>query len=223
MPGKAGLLQTKSYMKKIQLLILLVFIGLFGQAQDNAKAYTEAPVSFGTFNTVNQKNEVSVNPAISGSLGSFYFENRYNYEAANSASLNVGRSIFKNLRHISIVPMVGVVVGSFKGFTAELQTSFENNRWSLSTDNQFSAAFTQSSKSMYLNWTYARYKVTPFFQIGPTSVASQQVNQRMAFDKGITAVLLIKQWSMRTYVYNYKKGEMYFWLSLRYNLKLLLK
>lgn len=223
MPGKAGLLQTTYYMKRIQLLILFGISGFYSQAQDNSKSYTEAPVSFGTFNTINQKNEISVNPAISASLGSFYFENRYNYEAANSASLNVGKYIFKKLKHISIVPMAGVVVGSFKGFTAELQTSFENSRWSMSTDNQFSAAYTQSSKSVFLNWTYARYKITPFFKIGPTSVATQQMNRRLVFDKGITAVLLLDRWSIRMYAYNYKRREMYFWLSLRYNIKVLLK
>jgi len=57
-------------------------------------------LSIGTFNSFNAKGKLVANPVISGYLNDYYFENRYNYEAANSASINIGKRIFKNIHHV---------------------------------------------------------------------------------------------------------------------------
>jgi hypothetical protein len=121
-------------------------------AQDLNKKYIDGTLSIGTFNTLNSENKISVNPAISGSVGDYYFESRYNYEAANSASLNIGRYFLKNSKTVKLVPMIGVIVGEFKGVTVELQSYFSNNSWYISADNQFSIHYKDFSKSLYLDW-----------------------------------------------------------------------
>lgn len=208
-------------MKKI--LWYIAFAGGFFRcaAQDSsAGRITEVPLSFGTFNTLNAHNKLAVNPAMSGFYKDFYFENRYNYEADNSASINIGKRLRTGSKHIEIIPMTGLVVGSFKGVTGEVQAYADYNKWSLSTDNQFSWEYTQSNKSVYLNWSVARYKITPFFHVGLTSVITDPVEKRLIFDRGVTALLLYRRWSMRFYAFNFEPSRRYFWLSLRYNIKI---
>ena len=207
-------------MRNIQFTFILAFLIFNSYCQDTIRIKTkESEISFGTFNTVNESNKVNINPSISGYLGDYYFENRYNYEAPNCASINVGKRIFKNIKHLEIIPMGGLVFGSFKGITAELQTSLDYRKYTFSTDNQFSYEYTQPDKSIYLNWTVARYKVTNSFRIGVTTVLSEQLNQCAKLDKGVTVLILLKTWSARFYAFNYDTEKRYYWLSLRYTIR----
>lgn len=211
-------------MKGIVIVIVFIIDTLNSAAQDTTNANTKTlEISFGTFNTIGQNNKVGVNPSISGYLDDYYFENRYNYEAANSASVNIGKRVFKKIKHLEIIPMGGLVFGSFKGITAEIQTSLDYNKWAISTDNQFSYEYTKPDKSLYLNWTVARYKLTRWFRIGATTVLTKQINQRTAFDKGVTAAMYFEKWGLRFYAYNYETEKRYYWLSLRYNISVKIK
>jgi hypothetical protein len=206
--------------KSIKLVIIFVIMILNGAGQDTRMGkIKELGITFGTFNTISKNNKVTVSPAISGYLDDYYFENRYNYETDNSASINVGKRIFKKSKHIEVVPMVGLVFGSFKGVTTELQTSFNYNKWTFSTDNQFSFEYRQPDKSLYFNWTMAIYKLTTSFHIGLTTFLDKPVNKDMVFDKGITAAILFKEWGLRLYAFNYEIEKRYYWISIRYNIK----
>ena len=116
--------------------------------------------------------------------------------------------------------MVGLVFGSFKGATAELQTSLDYPRWILSTDNQFSFEYTNSEKSLFFNWTVAKYKLTNFFQIGLTSNLFIQGHQDPIFEKGITGAVSYKNWVFRVYAFNYEIENRRYWFSLRYTMKI---
>lgn len=204
----------------IKLFIMFVIITSAVASQDTSMAkINKLEIAFGTFNTISESNKVTVNPTISGYLGDYYFENRYNYEASNSASINLGKKIFKNLKHIEIVPMGGLIFGGFKGVTAELQTSVDYNKWTFSTDNQYSFEYKQPGKSLFFNWTVARYKLAKSFQIGITTFLDKRVNHDIIFDKGVTALLVFKKWSWRFYAYNYEKEKRYYWVSIRYNIR----
>jgi hypothetical protein len=205
--------------KNIIFSVIFVIVVLPGAGQNTKmEKVKELGISIGTFNTIN-KNKVTVSPSISGYLDDYYFENRYNYEAANSASINVGKHILKKLKNIEVVPMGGLVFGSFKGVTAELQTSFIYNKWIFSTDNQFSYEYRQPDKSLYFNWTMAIFKLSNSFRVGLTTFLDKQADKNMVFDKGITAAILFKQWGLRFYAFNYEIEKRYYWISIRYNLK----
>ncbi|MGE5108285.1 MAG: hypothetical protein ACM3H8_12115 [Sphingobacteriales bacterium] len=208
-------------MKSIKLVIVFAGMALNGTGQDSSTTkIKELNISIGTFNTKSDgSSRVNVNPAISGSFGDYYFEARYNYEADNSASINVGKQILKKLKPVEIVPIVGFVFGSFKAVTVELQTSLESGKWALSTDNQFSFEYTQPNKSLYFNWTVARYKITNSFRIGISTILDKHVSRDIVFDKGITAALAFEKWGIRFYAFNYEKGKRYYWLSMRYNIR----
>jgi hypothetical protein len=208
-------------MKCIKLLIVFVSVALNGIGQDSSTAkIKELDISIGTFNTKSDgSSKVNVNPTLSGSFGDYYFENRYNYEADNSASINVGKQILKKLKPAEIVPIVGLVFGSFKAVTTELQTSLVCRKWALSTDNQFSFEYTKPGKSLYFNWTVARFKITNSFLIGISTILDKHVKRDIVFDKGLTAALAFEEWGLRLYAFNYEKGKRYYWLSIRHNIR----
>jgi hypothetical protein len=216
-----NLIMALNKMKQVEFVVLFLFLVLNCKSQDTILTKnTDFDLSIGTFNSFNAKGKLAVNPAISGYLGDYYFENRYNYEASNSASINVGKRILKNIRHAEIIPISGLVFGSFKGITVELQTSLDLSKWILLSDNQFTFEYTIPRKSIYFNWNVIRYKLCHFFQIGLTSVVQQQVNNQAIFDKGLTAVLFLNKWSVRFYSYNYQTAKHYYWLGIRYNIHL---
>jgi hypothetical protein len=207
-------------MKSIKLVILLVNMTSICSGQDTSKVKEkELVISFGTFNTMNERNKVNVNPSISAYLDDYYVENRYNYEAGNSASINLGKRILKKVKHLEIIPMFGLVFGSFKGITAELQTSLDYSKWTFSTDNQFSYEYIQPDKSLYFNWTVTRYKLTNWFSLGLSTVLDKHINQNIIFDKGVTAAISLKKWGLRFYAFNYELEKRYYWLSLRHTIK----
>ena len=111
-------------MKSFAAVMIPLILALNGKGQDTATVRV-LEITIGTFSTLSETQKYTVSPAISGSWGDYYFESRYNYEAGNSASLNLGKRIFRKLEHIELIPMVGLVFGSFKGATAELQTSLD--------------------------------------------------------------------------------------------------
>jgi hypothetical protein len=203
---------------KLVFIFVILILNVAGQDTSMAKI-NKLELAFGTFNTINESNKVTINPTISGYLGDYYFENRCNYETNNSASINLGKKIFKKLKHTEIVPMVGLVFVGFKGVTAELQTSLDYNKWTFSTDNQYSFEYTQPDKSLFFNWTVARCKLANSFQIGITTFLDKRVNHDIIFDKGVTAVILFKKWSWRFYAFNYEKEKRYYWIGIRYNIR----
>jgi len=205
-------------MKSFAAVMILLILALNGKGQDTATVRL-LEITIGTFSTLSETQKYTVNPAISGSWGDYYFESRYNYEAGNSASLNLGKRIFRKLEHIELIPMVGLVFGSFKGATAELQTSLDYPRWIFSTDNQFSFEYTSPKESLFFNWTVAKYKLTNLFQIGLTSFLDIEGGQAI-FDKGITSAVSYHNWVFRVYAFNYEIENRRYWFSLRYTMKI---
>jgi|GEM_PF-3402052 hypothetical protein len=212
------ILTTKIKVKIFATIAVLLILALNSAGQDAAKV-RELEITIGTFSTLSETQKYTVNPAISGSWGDYYFESRYNYEAGNSASLNLGKRVFRKLEHIELIPMVGLVFGSFKGATAELQTSLDYPKWLFSTDNQFSYAYTSPYESLFFNWTVAKYKLNNFFQIGLTSFLDIQGGQAI-FDKGITGAVSYHNWAFRVYAFNYEIENRRYWFSLRYTMKM---
>ena len=193
---------------------------LEGICQDSSAPKTREPeFSVSTFSTKSSSSQVTVNPLISCSWNDYYIENRYNYEADNSASINVGRRILRKLKHLEVIPMGGLIFGSFKGVTAEMQISLDYTKWIFMTDNQVSYEYTQPGKSFYSNWSVARYKLTGGLQIGFSGFFEWQANQWLVIDKGVTASVSWKKWNIRVYAFNFERQKREYWLGIRYQFR----
>jgi len=207
-------------MKSLSILSLLILIVTSSKSQDAAKTnIRKTEITVGTFNTISESGKVSINPVFLGYWGDYYFENRYNYEAPNSASINVGKRILRNIKHVEIIPMAGLIFGSFKGLTAELQTSLDLKRWTLSMDNQYSLEYSKGGRRLYFNWAVARFKLTNALRLGFTTFYDKEANKPGVFDKGATVAVIIKDWALRFYAFNFEIEKRYYWIGLRYTLK----
>lgn len=205
-------------MKWIEFNIIIVLPVFF-----TATAYSQASdpvITIGLFNTISKDFKITSDPFISGTIGDYYFENRYNYEAENSASINIGKTVFKKLKNIYIIPMVGIVMGSFKGITAELQTILDNKRWYVSTDNQLSVEWKEGKQNFFFNWSIVRYKITPSFRIGVSTLFAKPFTSKQNFEQGLTASLKIKNYGLNFYAFNYDAEKRHYLLSLCYTFKL---
>jgi hypothetical protein len=207
-------------MQRIIILLLLIAITLNSKSQASGKIDNKTvELTVGTFSTLTETGKLTVNPVFVAHWNDYYFENRYGYEAPNSASLNAGKKIFKKMKHMEIIPMVGLIFGSFKGLTAELQTSIGYDHWYFSTDNEYSYEYTKAKKSLYFNWSVARYKVTSFLHLGFTVFYDKRVDKNGVLDKGVTAAIIIKNWTLRLYAFNYEIERRYYSVGLRYTFK----
>jgi outer membrane receptor for ferrienterochelin and colicin len=65
----------------------------------------------------------------------------------------------------------------------------------------------------------ARYKVTNSFQVGLTTFFDKRINKLGLFDKGSTVAVIIKNWALRLYAFNYEIEKRYYWVGLRYTFK----
>jgi hypothetical protein len=206
-------------MKNYILLTGVLFIfRLNSAAQDTTTTkIKEANFSIGTFSTSDKNNLVKVNPYLAVNYGDYYFENRYNYEAANSSSINVGKRIFKKIKYFKFIPITGLIFGSFNGVSAELQSSYDYGKWAVSIDNQYCLEYNRPKASLYFNWNEVRYKLTPFLGVGISTFFENDAKGTREFDRGITVSASLKKWSMHIYAFNYEKANRLYWLSLLYN------
>jgi hypothetical protein len=214
---------SKNYLRSALILILIISSSII-YAQDNVNNQSSLPanstLTLATFTTISTKNKLGVNPFISGSIGNFYFENRYNYEAPNSASVNAGWRLNQKLAGFDITPIAGLIVGGFQGMNAEVQASRENEHWYFSLDNQYCFEYADKTRSFNYNWLVGRFKLTKFFRIGLTTQFTKPVNQKGVFDRGLTTSILYKNIAFNVYAFNYEEHRRSFFISLRYNLKL---
>lgn len=200
---------------KLVCIFFLIFLSSNTFAQSSEKLIT-----VGLFNSIDKKNKLSSNPFISGSVGDWYFENRYNYEAENSASINFGKQLVKKIKGLYIIPTIGLVTGAFKGYTAETQVLYETKHLYISTDNQVSVEWKRGNQNFFFNWSILRYKITSAMMVGISGLYAKPFKSKSNADFGITASLKIKHFGISMYAFNYSKAERNYLVSLRYTFKL---
>jgi hypothetical protein len=214
----------------LALILFAHLSGAYAQESNNAESTSDtyqpvlpapgAAITFASFSTINTEKKLAVNPFISGTIGGYYFENRYNYEAANSASVNVGKTLKKKLAGFEITPLIGVVVGGFNGLTSEIQAFHEDDKWYLSADNQYVFEYVDTKRSFYYNWLVGRFKLTRFLRIGVSTQFTKANNQKGVFDRGLTTSILYDNITFNVYAFNYETQRRNYMISLRYYLKL---
>ena len=189
-------------------------------SQNHQQDLHNSSISIAAFSTIDVNKKLAINPFISGNIGSFYFENRYNYEANNSASINIGKKLANKLLGFEITPMVGLVAGGFKGITSEVQAGRENKKWSFSIDNQYTLEYAEVKRSFYSNWLSGKFKLAGFLQAGISTLFVKCGDKRSTFDKGLAVSFLYDKFSFNMYAFNYEPKRRNYMFSLRYNLKL---
>jgi hypothetical protein len=208
------------------VIVILSFIALAstvcaqGVRNDSLNPLSHSSITIATFSTISTTNRLSINPFISGNIGNYYFENRYNYEAGNSASINIGRTLNNSIAGFYVTPIAGLIVGNFKGLNTEVQAFHDDSKWYFSLDNQYVFEYADVNRSFYYNWLVGRYKLAPFLRIGVTTQFTKPTNNKGVFDRGITMSMVYKNVTFNIYAFNYEPHRRNAFISLRYYIKI---
>jgi hypothetical protein len=116
----------------------------------------------------------------------FYAEGRYNYEELNTGSFYLGRSFEGGKKwEYSITPMLGLVFGRYKGFSAATNTDIDYGRFNFSGQLQYTINKNDRKENFFYNWSELSYR---FFEklYGGTSIQQTVLYKgRMSTEAGL--------------------------------------
>lgn len=83
-----------------------------------------------------------------------YAEARYNYEEIHTGSLYAGRSFEGGKKwEYSVTPMLGVVFGRYKGFSAAVNTMLDHSGFNFSGQLQYTINSNSRDENFFYNWS----------------------------------------------------------------------
>jgi len=140
----------------------------------------------------------------------WYIEARGNYEAINSASLYFGKTFKKNaLLSYSIIPIAGLVMGSFSGGSVGANVALDYKNISLSSQSQYTFSIENRATNFTYSWSDLTYQLKKWMSAG---LSLQQTGG--LFEKGILVQGVFKNLSVPLYVFNPATRERHFVLGL---------
>ncbi|HYG20204.1 MAG TPA: hypothetical protein VD816_14800 [Ohtaekwangia sp.] len=196
---------------KLLLLLLLVTV---------AKVNGQLSGGFEHIYYVEDGNDFSMGPIgyIQNKAG-WYAEVRYNYEEKRTFSLYVGK-VYSNEGELSyaITPMVGGVIGRFKGGSAGLDVDLDFRGFFVSTQSQYTFSVNEEISNFYFAWSEAGYQPLPWVYGG---VALQQTyfpqTKETVTHPGALIALCYKNWTLPLYLFDTGQSTRTFICSIIWN------
>lgn|SRR6185503_1538045 len=140
----------------------------------------------------------------------WYIEARANYEAINSASLYFGKNFKKTaIVSYSIIPIAGLVAGSFNGGSVGANIALDYKEISFSSQLQYTFSKENQTANFTYSWSDLTYQLKEWLAAG---VSLQQT--RGLFEKGVLVRGIYKKFSVPLYVFSPLTSERYFVLGL---------
>lgn len=134
----------------------------------------------------------------------WYIEGRYNYEERQTVSLYFGKSYSRQSKFsYTIVPIVGGVVGRFKGGSIGVNMELSYQHFYLSSQSQYTASSSREAQDFFFSWTELGYEITPWCFAGlsmqPTYYTQSRRNS--AVSPGVVAGIVWGKWTIPFYVF----------------------
>jgi hypothetical protein len=150
-----------------------------------------------------------------------YAEARYNYEEQKTFSVYLGKTFPKATKHLSysFTPMVGGMLGQFKGGSAGLTMSLEYKKFFLSSQPQYTVFSGERSRSYFFQWSEVGYELTPWLFAGcsiqQTHYTQTKVNVTEA---GVLMGFSLGKWIFPVYIFSPLSTSRYLVLGITYGL-----
>lgn len=133
----------------------------------------------------------------------WYTEARYNYEALNSFSLNVGRSYErKGVFSYYVCPMVAVVWGNLHAASVGLYADISYKKVSFHTQAQYTFSITDRSENFIYSWSELGYQAFKKIEMG---ILTQQINPlspKGHLQKGLFVKFECRNWTFPLYAFD---------------------
>jgi hypothetical protein len=179
----------------------------------------QAQVGVEQYLYVNKREMMALVPIVNfESYNHWYFEGRYNYEEMKTFSFYVGRSFSKkdNLTY-SIIPMLGGVVGRFKGGSAGVNAVVEYQRLFFSTQSQYTRSFHERNTDFLFAWSELAYQPWQWFYFGLSTQQTYLPKIRsMMTEPGVMLGLTLDRWTFPLYYFNSTSNK-YFVVGINYS------
>jgi len=156
-----------------------------------------------------------------------YAEMRYNYEELNTLSLYIGKSVSEVLGNnrtkgnkfsYTVIPIIGAVVGEFKGISAGFNAVADYSNFFFSTQSQYTVSFNKDYSDFYFTWCELGYQPLTWFFAGFTVQQTYLQNVETLYtEPGFVIGFSLKKFTVPLYVFNPLQSSNYFVLGL--NLK----
>jgi len=150
----------------------------------------------------------------------FHFELRYNYEETGAISFNAGKTFLIPGKFQTILtPMLGIIVGSMKGYSFLLNHESEWKSFYLSTRSQYCRSFSKEEPDFFYTWSEAGYNISPVVFTGlAVQCRRQEVNWEI--EPGVMGGISLKNMSVSLYLFNPLRAESYVAIGLNYEFNL---
>ena len=163
-------------------------------------------------------NVVTIAPIVGYQFSnSLYLEGRYNYEDLNTFSFYAGKT-FGNEAALSysFTPMLGAVVGIYKGASIGANFSLEYKRLYFSSQPQYTLSKAGRENHFFYNWADLSCEIFNGFSLGISTQYTQAFQSPPLLEKGLFMELAYKKWALPVYVFNPQASERYFLVGLTY-------
>ncbi len=200
-------------MKSNVLFILTIIICTEATAQQEA--------GFEQYYYVQAKEPVVMMPiAHYQSKTNWYTEARYNYEDLNTFSLYAGK-IFTRDRKISysIIPILGAVMGKFKGGSAGLNLNIEYKEWYLSAQSQYTVSANDKTSTFFYSWSELGYEFSDFIYAGLAIQETSLYAAKPVCETGVVVGLSFGKWVFPIYAFSPFDNSRYFIIGINRTLK----
>lgn len=152
----------------------------------------------------------------------WYAEVRFNYEEANTFSINLGRSFEREdkLGSYSLTPIVGAVAGELNGGTVGLLATAEIREWFFSSQSQCTlSGQTRDSNFLYC-WAELGYMPVRWFYFGSSMQITRFTHHgNTVADPGAFIGFESGNWTFPIYGFNLQNTGRYFLVGFNFTIE----
>ncbi len=181
----------------------------------------QAQIGFEQYCYVKNRKMTALVPILNyESNNHWYAEARYNYEEMNTFSIYAGRTFSNNKNlHFAITPMLGGVLGEFKGISSGLNAVLEFNDLFFSTQTQYTASFDKNNNNFYFSWSELGYQPWRWFFLGVTAQQTYLAEANsLESEPGVFIGFCAGMWTFPLYVFKPMTDNNYFVLGINFSI-----
>ena len=149
----------------------------------------------------------------------WYAEMRYNYEDNRTLSLYTGRTFAHEGGRLSYsaTPLVGGVVGRFKGGSVGLNLTLDFNNLFFESQSQYSFGVDGESPDFLFAWSEVGYQMRPWL-FGGVSAQNTYLcqDESQLLDPGIFLGVELGAWSFPVYAFAPRSGDPFFVVGINF-------
>lgn len=149
----------------------------------------------------------------------WYSSLRYNYEHDGTLSLRLGKKFSKNGNlSYSIIPLAGMLTGSFKGLSIATQTEIETGKFSFYSEPEYCVRFHVADKNFFYNWTELSFQPYHFFYTGVALQVIKTNNEPFNAEPGIVFAIRHENLEIPFYFFRPSHSSNYFVAGIHWSL-----